>query len=648
MESSHDRLKMLPVNGVTPEGWLKDQMTLVNELQKKLGSSSALLSDGKWTGGELLPRYLRGLCLLAASLSDKQLLEKAESFMSAILDSAGPGGDLGGEHVGLAAKLEAVKAVLTYHELTSDEKALSALRKFFKNQYNTLSVTPMWYDGRARLPEELPAVIAVGGEETPIWLKELAVKLTRLSCDWQRIADRFPYKHPFSRTISASAAKRVVRTVKTAEEAVGKRRARLFSSSKADAEWRKPSHRVVVETDGVNLAKAVKYPCIYDKFFGYAGRESLSLRLAGALERYHGNATGMFAANGKLAGPLPTGGMDVECATELLESLGEVLAATGECACADLMEEITFNVIGAAALSDMSAVRDVLPTNRVRSSTETATDRYPYGDAYAVGVPSRGALAMLAAYPLFLRSVCMVRENELNFFSYAPCTVKADVGSSSIRIKLDTGYPFRNTVVFRVEEAEGDVSLRLNFRVPRRTSMQLISGGQVVATGEHGISVKCILRTGSTFMLKFNIPLTASYNRDGTVSLFKGSLLMASRPGEELFFDSPDKRTVCARPTGKWAFAPVLAKRGGKPTLVTNERTVVSPLTQRPLTHSAPPFELKVLCRNTIGWECDEDGLPTIPGNLRFAEEASERTFVPFCCTAVGIAHFPVCHSKAE
>lgn len=645
MENPSRKMNLLPVGAVTPDGWLKDQMSLVNALQKRLGSDPTLTGGGKWTGGETLPRYVRGLCLLAGALGDKHLSEKADSFMSAIFDSAEPGGDIGGAECDLASKIEAVKAVLSFYELTGEERALSFLRKFFKNQFNTLSVTPLWYHARARLPEELPAIAAVCRGQDPVWLKELAAKLVELSCNWQHIADRFPYKRPFEKSISAHAARHVLRTVRETEALTGKHRAKLFTTARTDSEWRRPAHRLVVETGGVNVAKAVKYPCLIDDMFAYAGRGVLSLRLAGALEHYHGNATGMFAADPWLAGTSPVRGVDTESSVELLESLAEVLAATGEAACADLMEEIIFNAVAGAALPDMSAVRDLMPVNRISADTEFRSATYPYGTAYVAGVPSRGAIAMLAAYPLFLRSVCLTRENELNFFSYAPCTVRAKVGGSELRIKLETGYPFRNTVVFRVEEAEGDVSLAINFRVPRRTTMQLISGGQTVATGERNISVKCILRTGSTFMLRMGIPLTPSLNRDGTVSFYKGSLLMASRPSVELARDGGSPHAVAAHATGKWAYAPVLSRRlaGGRFSLPGNERTSVGTLSAVPYNTDSPPFALRILCKNALNWDCDERGVPAIPSSVKFAEDGAERTFVPFACTECGIAQFPVC-----
>lgn len=90
-----------------------------------------MLQNGRWTNGETLPRYVRGLILLSASLGDERLREKADSFLSAIFDSAETGGDFGAASGGgLAAKIEAVKAVLSYYELTGEERALSFCADF--------------------------------------------------------------------------------------------------------------------------------------------------------------------------------------------------------------------------------------------------------------------------------------------------------------------------------------------------------------------------------------------------------------------------------------------------------------------------------------------------------------------------------------
>ena len=646
MAKNSHKLRKLPVGGILPEGWLKRQIALANSLQKRLGADASLLENGEWKSGELFPRYVRGLILLAGVTDERLLREKADGYMSAIFESAQAGGDFGPKGKGaLSAKIEAVKTLLSYYELTGDMRAVEFLKKFFKNQFNTLGVTPLWFHPRARLLEEIPAIAAVYREKDPEWLKDLAEELNDASCGWFRIANKFPYKKPASKIVSSGMAKRVLRTVQAFETTEENSR-KPFTVTRAENEWKKTAHRLIVETDGVNLAKAVKYPCTYGDFMGDDRLGLLSLRFIGALERFHGNATGMFASAERIAGTSPLSPIGVESAVEMLGSLILVLAATGELACADLIEEIVFNVIGAAGTESLSAVQDFLLPNQTEASRANGefVGGLPSGNPFFGRGVTPGAVALISAYPMFLESLCMTRDDELNFFGYAPCTISTKVNGATLRIKEDTGYPFRNTIVFRVEEAEGEVNLRLNFRVPARTTMQLISGGQVVASGERSISAKCILRTGSTFMLKLNIPLTVSPNRDGSVSLYKGSLLMASRIGEETSASKDGTAAVFA--SHKWAFAPVLAKKtlGGGLALYDNERTAVNDFTQYPFNHTAPPFELRIKCRNVVNWEYGEDGLAPVPTTPKFSEECVERTFVPFGCTSVRMSHFPPCH----
>lgn len=642
------KLQKLPLGAVTPDGWLKSQISLTNELQKRLGSDSGLLENGVWEKGETLPKYVRGLLLLAGVLHDAQLTEKAEAYVGAIFDSANAGGDFGPFATNYESpKIEAVKAVLTYYELTSDERALKFLRRFFKNQFNTFSVTPCWYHSRARLLEEIPAIDAVYRANDLEWLKDLAEMLRDRTCDWFRIASKFPYKKSSDKTLSQAAVKRVRRVVCQHEDA-GAQKHKPFTVERADAEWKKPSHQRVVQLSGVSMAKAVKYPCVYGAFMGDKELKRLSLKMITALDRYHGNATGMFAADNRLAGTSPVRGIDIESAVEMMESLVAVLAETGESACADMLEQIAFNVIAAAATEDVSAVQDVVLPNQIEASLRRKEffKDCPAGNAFVADGLSRGAVALLSALPLFLQSVCFKRgADELDFFSYAPCVVETVVGGVRLRIREETGYPFRNTVVFKVEEADGEANVRINFRVPRHTTMQLISGGQVVASGDRNISVKCALRTGSTFMLKLNIPLVALPNRDGSFSLMKGSVLMASAPGYEKSVKKAENTLCEARAVTKWSYTPVLAKKAvaGVRRLYENERTVVNKISEKPFNCDIPPFELRIRCKNVINWEYDINGFAALPNAPKFSEETLERRFLPFGCTTVRISQFPPC-----
>ena len=127
-------LTKLPIGSIRPEGWLLKEIQLVNGLQKRLGAISGLTENGAWVQGEALPRYIRGLVLLYGAMGDKMLLDKAQSFLSSILNGAKEGGDFGPQDkIFGTAKIEGLKAVYSYYELTGDETAFQVLRKFFKN-----------------------------------------------------------------------------------------------------------------------------------------------------------------------------------------------------------------------------------------------------------------------------------------------------------------------------------------------------------------------------------------------------------------------------------------------------------------------------------------------------------------------------------
>lgn len=643
-KSVDKNLKKLPLGAIRPQGWLLDEMLLVSNLQKRIGSLSGLVKNGEWNGTESLPRYVRGLILLSCALDDKTLKEKVASYMAPIFSSANEGGDFGPKDtLSLTPKIEAVKTLLTYYEATDNERVLPFLKKFFKSQFNTYSVSSSWYDSRARLLEEIGAIEAVYRETDLEWLQDLGEKLRDSSNDWFRLAARFPYKKPYQRYISQSTLKRIQKQVLTFESVqTDEKKRKIFTPVYVDNQWQKKKHKRAVETSGVNLAKAVKYPAVYGRFIGDDNLKNLSLKLVDALDKYHGTPLGMFACAPRIAGAKGVSAVDVEASVEMIESLVEVVKETRDYSLVDKLERIVFNLVSGACLDDCSAVQDTVYVNQTEASQSR---KLPYADAdnaFYSRKASRGAIALLSAYPLYMQTACMVKDEELNFLTYTPCVMDVSVGGSNLTISERTGYPFRNAVVFKVEKADGEPEVKINFRVPKNTYMQLISGGQIVASGTREISVKCILKAGSTFMLKMNIPLTVETNEDGTRSLFKGNLLMALKLSNEIRQDAGDRRTIVVKCTKKWNITPVLSKKASRK-LFEEERVVVNEISNVPFRQEQPPFELKIRSKNVLNWEYDVNGFEQIPKKCSFSEESLERTYVPFGCTLTRIAKFPKC-----
>ncbi len=648
MAKSVDKnLRKLPLGAIRPEGWLKDEMLHMCALQKRLGALSGLVKNGEWVSGEALPRYARGLVLLSAALDDKNLKDRMAGFFQPIFRSANEGGDFGPMQFRTQTpKIEAIKALLDYYGYTADERVIPFLKKYFKNQFNKYEVTPCWFNSRARLLEEIPALEAVYRETDLEWLQDLGEKLRDSSTDWFRLASRFPYRKPAHRYVSDAALKRVKKTVSLYEKQELAPKVKPLTPDLIEKQWKK--QQKAVETNGVNLAKAVKYAAVYGRFVGDDSLKSLSLKLVDSLMRYHGTAAGMFTADGRLSGASPVRGIDVQASVEMIDSLIEVIKETGDYGCVDLLERITYNVVAAACTDDCTAVQDVLLINQVEASSERML---PHGEsdggnAYFSRKLSRGAVSVLSAFPLYMQAACMTKDDEIDFLTYTPCDMDISVGGCKLTISERTGYPFRNTVVFKVEYAEGEPQVKINFRVPRNVTMQLISGGQVVASDSKQISVKCVLRTGSTFMLKMDIPLSVEENADKSYSLYKGNLLMSLKVPFNKKTDEKDARVMNLNFAKKWNIAPLLARRlrGGARSLYEEETTIVREISATPFSFENPPFELQIRSKNVMNWDYDVDGYTQIPKKPVFSEEALERTFIPFGCSRLHVAQFPKCH----
>ena len=648
-KNTFDPLKKLPVGAIKPEGWLKDQLMLLNELQKKLGTSKSMIKDGGWAGDEALPRYARGLILLAGVLqNEKQLREKVDAFMNPIFLSANEGGDFGpkgGKFI--SPKIEGIKAVMSYYELTGDTQAFSFLKKFFKNQFNTFSITPCWSHSRARLLEEVPAIEFVYRQTDQEWLKDLAEQLREASTDWIALSSTFKYRRRSGFYINFKASAKLRKFIESYEAGSDDTATAVLTKEVADVNWKKAKHRAFVETNGVNLAKAIKYPTTYGSFIGDPDLKRFSMRLVSNLEKYHGTGTGMFTCDYRLGGKSPSRGMDVVAEVEMIESLLYVLQYSRDYNAADYMEKILYNAVSSALLMNTCAVQEIGLANQTESAARTKEyfKETAYGNAYTINRISRTAIALLSSYPLYMQSLCMQGEGELNFFSYAPCTIRTVVDGVNLVLKEETSYPFRNKIIFRVESVDGEPEIKLNFRVPRNTTMQVISGGDVVASGSRNISVKCILKTGSTFTLKLDIPLIAQTNPDRSISLYKGSILMAEKvlPITTVSKDDPSVLNMVF--SKKWNISPVLAKKAssGIRHLYNQEKVFVSDFTNIPFNHEKPPFELHVLAKNVENWDYDANGFVQIPKKPNFSEESIERVFVPYGCTALHISQFPLC-----
>ena len=161
---TESRFMELPIGAVKADGWLRQQLVLqkegltghLDELYRNVvGPRNAWLGgDGDaWERG---PYWIDGLLPLAYLLDDKDLKDKAQVWVEAILGSQKENGYFGpdtdrGPEPGLQRdnshdwwpKMVALKIVKQYYMATGDERVIPFLDRYFRYQLANLPQTPL-------------------------------------------------------------------------------------------------------------------------------------------------------------------------------------------------------------------------------------------------------------------------------------------------------------------------------------------------------------------------------------------------------------------------------------------------------------------------------------------------------------------------
>ncbi|MDD4839579.1 MAG: glycoside hydrolase family 127 protein [Clostridia bacterium] len=652
MAKEKRQLTRVPLGAIKADGWLKKELVQLRELQRNLPKAMEELSlKSAWFGGQgdawdLPPKYLASLITLYSVLGDETLETETMRFASAILRSQNEDGNFGPmRHNDLLPRIEAVKAIVLYFELTGDKDAIVFLKKYFKFQFNELDKIPCWYKTRARLLDELGGIELVSDETASSVFCDLAEKLKYRSVDWFKLFNNFIYKKSTENYVSRSSARRALATVLRYEKRMNSnKRFRQPDPKTAQKRAEKRVNTILSETDGTNMAKALKYPLIYGRLMGDDLLKECTTKQIQNLLKFHGTALGMFSCDDNLAGTNPMRAIKLDSVVEYLESLTEILTSTGDLAIADLIELVAFNAVPAGVTETASGVQEIGQVNQIKSSRtkEFFFARHKNGNKYSSKNFSYGAVAAIRALPLFATNLCHKNGDDLCFLTYAPCTIDLDVLGEKLKIREITDYPFRNKIDFKVEEVTGAPELVLNFRVPHYTSAKLFVNEVFISEGKSGmLSVKHKLKKDDIVSIKLEIPLTEVTNPDGSVSLRKGSILLASKlnPIIEATDGTLPKCNFKMYLDTVWQYAPLAFHK-----IVEQEEVKANEIDSHAFNVAAPPFEVYVRCKNVLNWKCDEQGYGNIPKRPKFSEETPLRVFVPYGATYLRIAQFPPCN----
>ena len=428
----YGKLKFLPCGSITAEGWLREQllrskngmgghldelepgMMIDPYIKKKTTAAWGKVAAG-W-GAEISGNYWYGLIALAFTLPDKQLQEKAEEWVNAVLAVQEEDGYLGAyskeddrsEDYNAWGNACGMRALLLYAQATGRQDVFDAVHRGLLWFCRTKEWKFTAYAGEFILNLMSYCYIHTADKELLDFCKKYEEFLDNTANDTYR------------KGISAMADDYLFyNQCHAAGYAVGVRRT------------------------------AAEYLC--------NGEERLLNASKKAIEKLHKKC---LMVNGGISGDAEwlspkgaTGETEYCTSTFLSASYAVMAAATGEAIWGDYIEKVIFNVAQGARKKDERAITYFTAPNQLIASDHSSKVHDPHCMYAPVHSTSCCSVNSVAIMPEFVKNMAFCDEKEnLYILSYGPCRIK----HKNAEILVDTLYPFRKDVTINVSVPKGE------------------------------------------------------------------------------------------------------------------------------------------------------------------------------------------------
>lgn len=630
----------LPLGSIKPSGWLKDQLEIqaaglgghVDEFWPDIKGSAWF--GGKAEGWERVPYWLDGIVPLAYLLDDDSLKAKVKKSVDTILDRQHADGWLG--PVGDSQKHRAYdvwplfplfKALEQYQEATGDPRVVPALVKCCRKIDQVISREPVYSWAKVRVADLAVSLYWLYDRTHEQWLLDLARKAFAQSHDWRAQFENFPF------------------TTKARE-------------------------RKDLENHGVNTGMGLKYGGVRYRLTGDAKDQGSVFPMLDLLDRYHGQATGIFTCDEHLAGRSPSQGTELCTVVEAMYSLEVLAGILADPRLGDRLEQLAFNALPATFTKDMTAHQYDQQCNQVVCSAKgehVYTSNGSEANLYGLE-PNFGCCTanMHQGWPKFTSNLWMKTDDGgLAAIAYAPCVIDTKIQGKPVKVNVDTSYPFRDEIAITVTVTE-PMTFPLHVRIPAWADrINLHSPDQDIlkaAVAQRETTAfrrtdpaqsrtyfRLNLSWSGTKTLSFRLPMSVrlfqGYNN--AVAIERGPLVYALpidaewkklRDRPNLPFDDWE-----VYPKSPWNYALQLDREHPEQSIVFEERTVG----RSPFSLKGAPMIAKVKGRRVVAWGLEKGAAAPPPSSpIASTEPVEQLTLVPYGCTDLRVTEFPTLASQ--